>query len=60
MENGLSERGSEFRLALLLLGLNALNLADLAYTFLALRAGFREGNPVVEALLFNLGPVYGG
>lgn len=46
----------EFGLALLLLGINAMNLADLAFTFLALRAGYPEGNPVMEALFlaFNV------
>ncbi len=46
--------------ALLLLGINALNLADLTYTFLALDAGFREGNPVMDALFFNLGQTGAG
>lgn len=40
--------------------INALNLADLAFTYLALRAGYHEANPVLRYLFVNFSPLVGG
>lgn len=51
---------SDFALILLLLLINVLNLGDLAFTFLALRAGYAEANPFMQALFLHLSPIGAG
>lgn len=51
---------SEFTLVLLLLLINVLNLADLAFTFMALRAGYREANPFMAGMFAHLSPFGAG
>lgn len=51
------EQKHEFALALLLLLMNALNLADLTFTYMALQAGYPEANPLMSSLFANLHPV---
>lgn len=51
---------SEFTLVLLLLLINVLNLADLAFTFMALRAGYREANPFMAGMFTHLSPFAAG
>lgn len=41
----------DFAYMLLLLLINVLNLADLAFTYLALGAGYHEGNPFMRELI---------
>ena len=50
----------EFGLVLLLLLINTLNFADLAFTFMALRAGYREANPFMRGLFVQFSPVTAG
>ena len=53
-------RNNQFLLACVLLLINALNLADLFFTILALRAGHGEANPFLRYLFLNLSPTAGG
>lgn len=56
----IDNKKQEFALALLLLLINALNLGDLAYTYMALGAGYNEGNPLMRGLFAWFSPVTAG
>lgn len=51
---------ADFAYVLLLLLINVLNLADLAFTFLALRAGYREANPFMRTLFSQFSALTAG
>lgn len=51
---------ADFAYVLLLLLINVLNLADLAFTFLALRAGYSEANPFMRSLFAQFSTLTAG